>query len=189
MLCLWLCYVWFCCVWLRYFVIRYVMSCFVILWYFMFFHVILWQGKATEPQKAAAGIQAKQSRVLSQEGELELGAAVPTTHKQTRRRRRGRGCNRGIIFQSMTPADDKHPFGLPKLAPPRCFWASDAGKGLSCLPCACIAAARLEPFRAPAVLPKQETLGKRSPDKGLCSVPQRTRRHPRRPPLGPALGV
>lgn len=76
------------------------------------------------------------------------------------------------IFQSMTAIDDKHPFCLPKLAAPLCFLASDAGKALSCLPCASVAcrescpvaapdgAASVEPFQAGAVLHKQEPLGK-----------------------------
>ena len=76
------------------------------------------------------------------------------------------------IFQSMTGIDDKHPFCLPKLAAPLCFLASDAGKALSCLPCASVAcrescpvaapdgAASVEPFQAGAVLHKPEPLGK-----------------------------
>ena len=81
------------------------------------------------------------------------------------------------IFQSTTRIGDKDTFCLPKLAPPLCFLASDAGEALSCLPGACVAgreswkgaapdgAASLEPFQAQAAGHEQEPLGKWSQGK------------------------
>ena len=105
-----------------------------------------WQRKATEPREAAAGTQGTPA-LFPQEGQLEEGASVLTTPKRRRRRRRSvwyggvfsqeeEMCGVVGYFQRQTRSDDKHTFCLPRLAPPWCFLASEAGKALWCLPCA-----------------------------------------------------